>query len=123
MKIKVNGSIVRNGDKWIYDYFIHGNELKIAELFQSQKLRAICKWKIYAKEGDMFESLYDDLYENILSKIKRGVLLPKYGEKHKNSLFNYCIKTLDWLCYDRKKQFYEVMNLNSKYLAIDEFID
>lgn len=92
---------------WIYDYFMKDNEAPIRELFQGEKLRAICKWYSYQKEGDKFESLYDDLYENILSKIKRGVLKPRFGVKSDNSLFNYTVRTFDWLCYHNKKQFTE----------------
>ena len=104
---------------FIYDYFMNDNEIPIRAMFHTQKLRAVCKWYAYEKEGDRFETLFDELYENVLSKIKRGVLLPKYGERYDNTLFNYCVKTFDWLCHDRKKQFYEILNANASYLAVN----
>ncbi len=91
--------------KGVYNYYMTGDETTIRQLFQTDRLRDICAWAVAADSSSRFDLLYDDLYENILAKIRRGVFLPGYDERGDHRFFNYCVNTCRWMATERQKLF------------------
>lgn len=86
-------------DRAVFDYYTKGNETGILQLFQTERLRKICSWTVSAADQVRFSLLYDELYEVVLLRIKRGIYLP--GDRDR--FFNYVVFTCRWLDFEKKK--------------------
>lgn len=80
----------------ILNYFTLGDESGIAALFHSEKFRQVCRWAGNYAGHDQFESALDQTYEYVLKNIRAGYLLPRYGDRWANTLFEYAVRSFGW---------------------------
>lgn len=104
-------TLLSSTDKAIYDYFMYRDESKIAELFQSKTLKYFCKRNIWVINDDEFQTVYDDLYEKLLLRIRRGTFRALEYRESRFRIVRYCGSCFYWLYIDRKMRKTKTMTI------------